>query len=124
MWRQVVSVPDFRGVTSKRLTAIHFPDPAWQTVDDRVRTATLEEWLERAERPGAEDEFAALLDEAVRRSAQEFKLRSIELSADLDAAEQEVVTLRTAWWKRAARRAARVRPLRVATRAAPLTTLP
>ena len=114
MWRQVASVPDFRGVTSKRLTAIHFPDPAWRAVDDGVRASMLEEWLERGERPGAEEDFGALLVAAMRRSAQEFKLRSIELSTALEAAQREIVGLRTAWWKRAARRVARVRPLRAA----------
>ena len=112
MWRQVVSVPGFHGVTSTRLTAIHFPDPAWRAVDDRERASTLEAWLERAGRPGAEDDFQALLDEATERSAQEFKLRSIELSAALEAAEGEIAALRMSWWKRAARRVARTRPVR------------
>lgn len=112
MWRQVASLASFRGVTSRRLTAIHFPDPTWRGVDDDVRASTLTKWLERAEQPGAEHDFAALLDDAMKRAAEEFKLRSIALSTALEDAREEIQALRTPWWRRSARRMAHSRPVR------------
>ena len=93
MWRQICSLPDFRGATATRLTAIHFPDPAWRELEDTVRVAALGEWLERALRPSGKDELQELLDIAVRRAAQDFKLRSIHLSRILDEATRELQRL-------------------------------
>jgi hypothetical protein len=90
MWMQVTAVPDIRGATAERLTAIHFPNPAWRNVAEAERAAALEAWLERAIRPGGEDEVQELLEAAILRAAQDFKLRSIDLSRRLETAEREL----------------------------------
>ncbi len=113
MWQQVCALPGFRGATATRLTAIHFPDPSWRLVDDASRAATLEDWLARALRPGGEAELQGLLEDAVWRAAQDFKLRSIELSRSVHDANQELDRLRAPWWRKLGRRVLRrVRPLR------------
>ncbi len=114
MWQQVTAVPGFRGRTASRLTAISLPDPAWRTVDDETRSAFLEAWLERALAPGGEDEIQALLDAAVWRAAQNFKLRSIDVSRRLEAAERELELRRAPWWRKVGRKALRVGPVRAA----------
>jgi hypothetical protein len=107
MWRQICSLPDLRGATATRLTAIHFPNPAWRELKDTVRVAALGEWLERTLRPSGEDELQKLLEIAVRRAAQDFKLRSIHLSRTLDEAIRECQRLCAPWWRKLARRALR-----------------
>lgn len=112
MWQQVCALPGFRGATATRLTAIHFPDPDWRLVDDASRAAELEAWRERARQPGAEEELQGLLEDAVRRAAQDFKLRSIELRTSLLQAGAEFDRLRAPWWRRLGRWAMCFTPLR------------
>lgn len=112
MWQQICSLPDFRGATTKRLTAIHFPDPAWRELADTVRVAALSEWLERALRPSGEDELQELLETAVWRAAQDFKLRSIHLSRTLDEATRELQLRCAPWWRKLVRGAMRFGPVR------------
>ncbi len=112
MWRQICALPGFKGATAMRLTAIHFPDPQWRHVDDASRAAALEAWLERALRPGGEEELQRLLEDAVWRAAQRFKLRSIELSTRLHQADVELERLRAPWWRKLGRRLTRFEPIR------------
>jgi glycosyltransferase involved in cell wall biosynthesis len=112
MWTQVFSLPDVRGATGRRLTAIHLPNPAWRTIDDDVRIRELESWLDRALQPGGEKALAALLDEAILRASQDFKLRSLRLSDELEQANRELELLETPWWKKLARRVLRFPPAR------------
>lgn len=100
MWQQVTSLPGLRGATGSRLTSIHFPDPAWNRIDERTRVAALEGWLERALGPGGEDKMQGLLGEAVLRAAQDFKLCSLEQRRSLADASRR----RARWWRRLAQR--------------------
>ena len=112
MWMQVFSLPDVRGATSPLLTSIHFPNPAWRELPDATRAHALEEWLERALRPNGEAELQGVLEESVRRAAQDFKLRAIDQARDLENATRELDLLRAPTWKRAGRRALRFGPVR------------
>lgn len=112
MWQQVCALPGFRGATAMRLTAIHFPDPSWRLVGDVPRAAALEAWLTRALRPGGDAEIQGLLEDAVRRAALDFKLRSIELSAGLRHVTEELGRRRAPWWRKLGRRMARFEHVR------------
>ncbi len=112
MWTQVFSLLDVRGATGRRLTAIHFPNPAWRTVDDDVRLRELERWLERALRPDAEAELAAFFAESVGRAAQDFKLRSLQLSDQLQEVNHQLERARAPWWTKLGRRILRFPPAR------------
>jgi hypothetical protein len=112
MWQQFADLPRFRGATATRLTAVSLPDPAWRAVDDVCRAAVLEHWLTRSQLPGGEDEIQRLLEGAVWRAAQDFKLRSIYLSRELECARRDPQLLQTALWKKAARKLTRYEPFR------------
>ena len=112
MWQQIIALPGFRGATATRLTALHFPDPWWRSVEPAQRAVELEAWLARALRPGAEAELEELLELAVRRAAQDFKLRSIERKEALRQATAELELLRLPIWRRGLRRAIRFRLVR------------
>lgn len=107
MWRRLAALPGFRGATGRRLTAVHLPDPAWRAADPDLRAAELERWLADAARPDAEERFERLLQEAIRTSAQDFKLRAVALRRALEACEREVERLRRPRVLRAASRVAR-----------------
>jgi glycosyltransferase involved in cell wall biosynthesis len=112
MWQQIIALPGFRGATGTHITALHFPDPWWRGVEPALRAAELEAWLARALLPGAEAELKELLELAVLRAAQDFKLRSIERKAALRRATEELERLRLPRWRRALRRALRFRLVR------------
>ena len=112
MWTQVFALPDVEGATGRRLSAIHFPNPAWRGVDDDRRLAELESWLERALRPDGEQELAAIFDDSIRRAAQDFKLRSLELSDELEETEDALERARTPWSTRLGRQILRRPPAR------------
>ncbi len=112
MWMQVFALEDVRGATSPLLTSLHFPDPAWSSGPVTERVATLESWLERGLRPHGETELQEELQRAVRRIAEQLKLRSIDQDRALEEAARELERLRAPIWRRALRRALRVRPLR------------
>jgi len=106
MWEQFAALPGLSGAGGRRLTAIHFPDPDWSVVDQAARAAELESWLGLYASEGA-DGLDGLLAEAVLRAAQEFKLRTIRLSDELDDARREIARLSEPFWKRPARRVKR-----------------
>lgn len=108
MWMQVFSLPDVRGATSPLVTSIHFPDPAWRDIPDASRVRTLEDWLERALSRNGEAELQTVLEESVRRAAQDFKLRAIDQGRALEAATHELDLLRAPAWRRTGRRALRL----------------
>ena len=112
MWQQMCAVPGFRGATATRLTAVAFPDPVWRELDEAVRAETLETWLARALRPEGEAELQGVLEAAVWRAAQDFKLRSIELSVTLEEASHELERLRAPLWRKAGRLLTRFGPVR------------
>jgi hypothetical protein len=112
MWQQFCSLPGFRGVTGTKVTAIHFPDPLWRAVDAASRAAALDSWLERALRPDGEAEFQNLLEDALWLAAQDAKLRSITLSANLEQAQEQLAVLRSPWWRKLGRQATRFEPVR------------
>jgi Glycosyl transferase family 2 len=107
MWLQVTSQPDFAGATGKRLTAIHFPDPAWREVAEAERAQALDTWLARALAPGGDHELEAEFQDATRRVAQDLKLRSLSLRRSLGEANRELEERRAPAWKRLGRRARR-----------------
>jgi hypothetical protein len=84
------------------------------TATNVKRASALEAWLERAIRPGGEDEVQELLEAAILRAAQDFKLRSIDLSRRLETAERELELRRAPWWRKVGRQAFRLKPLRIA----------
>jgi len=112
MWQQMCALPGFRGATATRLTAVNFPDPVWRDIDDASRARTLDTWLAHALRPGGAAELQGLLDDAVWRAAQDFKLRSIELSVTLEEAGRQLERLRAPLWKKAGRLVMRFGPAR------------
>jgi hypothetical protein len=112
MWQQIASLPGFCGACGTRVTAIHFPDPVWRKVDDASRTSALEEWLMRSLRPDWEEVSVLLLQKAIWRAAQDAKLRSIELSARLERADEELTLLRANWWRSVERRLAYTDPFK------------
>jgi GalNAc5-diNAcBac-PP-undecaprenol beta-1,3-glucosyltransferase len=112
MWQQFSTLSGFRGVTGTKVTAIHFPDPVWRAVDDGTRAAAVRSWLDRALRPDGESELESLLERALWLAAQDAKLRSIELNASLEHANQELDRLRAPWWRKVGRQATRLGPVR------------
>ena len=112
MWTQVFSLPDVRGATGRRLSAIHFPNPTWRTVKDEVRLAELESWLERGLRPDGEQQLTSVFDDSIRRAAQDFKLRSLRLSGELTETARALERARTPLWTKLARGVLRFPPAR------------
>ena len=74
MWRQWLEQPGFRGAMGERLTYLTFPDPWWGKLPTEERTASLEDWFRRSREPGFAEELEALLQEAVRRAAEDYHL--------------------------------------------------
>ena len=74
MWRQWLEQPGFRGAMGERLTYLTFPDPWWGKLSVEERTASLEDWFRRSREPDFADELEALLQEAVRRAAEDYHL--------------------------------------------------
>ena len=105
MWQQFVSLPNFKGATSDRLTSLAFPSPlrAGMTNDERV--AELELWEGRMQDPGFPKELEALTFAAARRATERLKLTALRLEDELERVR------RTRWW-RARRAVAELRPLR------------
>jgi hypothetical protein len=76
MWMQWLDQPWVRGVTSRRLTHLQFPDPMWAGVPEDTRVAVVAEWLERSRRPGFREEIDALLQESIVRAGERFRLKA------------------------------------------------
>jgi GalNAc5-diNAcBac-PP-undecaprenol beta-1,3-glucosyltransferase len=112
MWMQIFALEDVRGATSPLLTSLHFPDPAWSPGPVSERVATLESWLARALRPQGEAELQEELQRAVRRTAEQLKLRNIAQSRALEDASDELERLRAPIRRRVLRKALRYRPVR------------
>ncbi|MBM2823528.1 MAG: hypothetical protein HW413_2274 [Thermoleophilia bacterium] len=92
MWLQWLDQSWFRGVTSHRLTHLHFPEPMWKGIDEEERTAVLADWYERSRRPGFRAEIDELMALAILRGGEEFRLRTRRLELEL-----ERVTSSRAW---------------------------
>ena len=105
MWLQWLDLPGFRGVTSDRLTHLHFPEHQWRRFRDDERAATLEEWLRRSREPGFPEELDELLRAAIVRGGEDFRIRAREAELTLHAIQS------TRTW-RVRRRLAGLRPLR------------
>lgn len=105
MLQQFVSLPDFRGATSDRLTSLAFPSPLRTEMTDDERVAELALWEARIRDPAFPDELAALTFAAARRASERLKLTSLRLEDELERVR------RTRWW-RARRAVAGLRPLR------------
>jgi GalNAc5-diNAcBac-PP-undecaprenol beta-1,3-glucosyltransferase len=74
MWRQWLELPGFRGALGTRLTHLWFPDPIWGGLPVAEREAALADWLRRSREPGFAGEARALLEDAVRRAAEDYHL--------------------------------------------------
>jgi len=105
MLQQFVSLPNFTGATSDRLTSLAFPSPLRTAMSDDERVAELEFWEGRIRDPGLPQELEALTFSAARRAAERLKLTSLRLEDELERVR------RTRWW-RARRAVAGLRPLR------------
>jgi Glycosyl transferase family 2 len=105
MWQQFVSLPNFTGVTSDRLTSLAFPSPLRTEMTDDERVAELELWESRIRDPGFPKELEALTFAAARSATERLKLTSLRLEDELERVR------RTRWW-RARRAVAGLRPLR------------
>ena len=83
MWRQWLEQPGFRGAMGERLTYLTFPDLWWGKLPTAERRASLEDWFRRSREPGFAAELEALVQEAVRRGAEDYHLwaRSEQLAA-------------------------------------------
>lgn len=87
MWLQWLDQPWFRGVGSRSLTHLQFPDPRWQVLSETERAAVLAEWLERSRRPGFREEIDRLLHEAVIRSGEKYRLEAWRSALVLQATQ-------------------------------------
>ena len=105
MWLQWLDLPGFRGVTSERLTHLHFPEHQWRRFGDEERAAVLAEWLRRSREPGFAEELDQMLRAAIRRAGEDFRIRAREAELTLEAIQG------TRTW-RVRRRLAELRPLR------------
>jgi len=105
MWLQWLDLPGFRGVTSERLTHLHFPEHQWRRFGDVERERALADWLRRSREPGFGGELDSMLRAAMRRSGEDFRIRAREAELTLEAIQA------TRTW-RLRRRLAELRPLR------------
>lgn len=76
MWMQWLEQPWVRGVTSRRLTHLQFPDPMWDGMHESERVEVVASWFERSRQPGFRDEIDAMLEEAVIRAGERFRLKA------------------------------------------------
>ncbi|HEX4746287.1 MAG TPA: glycosyltransferase [Gaiellaceae bacterium] len=76
MWMQWLEQPWVRAVTSRRLTHLQFPDPMWRDISDDERVDIVSTWLERSRRPGFRTEIDSMLEEAVVRAGERFRLKA------------------------------------------------
>ena len=104
-WLQWLDLPGFRGVTSERLTHLHFPDPFWRRLPVQERVIALEDWFRRSREPGFADELHQKLLVAIRRAGENERIsaRKAELMAE------EMIATRT-WRLRG--RLIRIAPVR------------
>jgi hypothetical protein len=105
MWQQFVTLPDFSGLTSDRLTSLSFPSPLRSEMTDEERVAELSRWELRMRDPAFPGELDALTFAAARRATERLKLTSLRLEDELDR-------IRGARWWRARRAVAELRPIR------------
>ncbi len=105
MWLQWLDLPGFRGVTSERLTHLHFPEHQWRRFTDEQRARFLADWLRRSREPGFAEELDKMLRAAMRRGGEDFRIRAREAELTLEAIQA------TRTW-RLRRRLAGLRPLR------------
>ena len=105
MWQQFLTLPDFKGVTGDRLTALRFPSPLRTRMSVAERVAELEQWQQRITDPEFPAQLEVLTDSAARRAAERLKLTAVRLELELDRIS------RTRWW-RARRAVAELRPVR------------
>jgi glycosyltransferase involved in cell wall biosynthesis len=93
MWLQWLDLPGFRGVTSDRLTHLHFPEHQWRRFTDGERARFLDDWLRRSREPGFTDELDAMLGDAVRRAGEDLRIHARELELSLGSIRA------TRWWR-------------------------
>ena len=105
MLQQFLSLPNFGGATSDRLTSLAFPSPLRTEMTDDERVAELELWESRIQDPGFPKELEALTFAAARSATERLKLTSLRLEDELERVR------RTRWW-RARRAVVGLRPLR------------
>lgn len=84
MWLQWLDLPGFRGVTSHRLTHLHFPDPMWKVVSEEERAGVLAGWYERSRQPGFREEIDTHMETAIRRGGENSRLQARKLEVWLD----------------------------------------
>ena len=93
MWLQWLELPGFRGVTSERLTHLHFPEHQWRRFTDDEREGFLADWLRRSRQPGFDVELDAALRNAMRWAGEDRRIHERELELTLWAIDA------TLWWR-------------------------
>jgi len=58
----------------ERLTYLTFPEPWWGKLPPEERRASLEGWFRRSREPGFAEELDSMLEEAIRRAAEDYHL--------------------------------------------------
>jgi glycosyltransferase involved in cell wall biosynthesis len=111
MWQQWVSQPWVRGVTGRRPTYLHFPDPSFRRLDPRDRADFLAARLEESRRLGFEDDLAARVALAERRAGEDTALSLVETKRALAETRQRLEAIESSRTWRLRNRLRRLREL-------------
>ncbi len=83
MWKQIFGLDDLIARTGDRLTYLHFPSRSAAEFSVAERVAELDRWETSAREPGFASELATLLNDAIRRSAEDARLMATRRRAHL-----------------------------------------
>ena len=93
MYRQLATMPGFRGAMSDRLTTLNFPSSVRGDMSVTERVAELARWESRLGDPDLAAELDRLTALAARAAAERLKLVAVGLEQELDQ------VLGTRWWR-------------------------
>jgi hypothetical protein len=93
MFRQLASMPGFKGVTSDHLTALRFPSSTRRGMSLEQRVQELARWERRLGDPGLRAELDHLTALAARAAAERLKLVVVERERELERIRK------TRWWR-------------------------
>ena len=93
MYRQLATMPGFRGAMSDRLTTLNFPSSVRGDMSVAERVAELARWESRLGDPDLAAELDRLTALAARAAAERLKLVAVGLEQELDQ------VLGTRWWR-------------------------
>ncbi len=93
MFRQLASMPGFKGVTSDHLIALRFPSSIRRGMSLEERVQELARWERRLGDPGLRAELDHLTALAARAAAERLKLVVVERERELERIRK------TRWWR-------------------------